>query len=60
MQTPSVCLGYYYYYLLLLLVVKGLAADSTDAPQPSGLLCNPVMKMIRFFFVFPSNGAPVE
>jgi hypothetical protein len=33
------------------------------APQPWGLLCNPVMKMkakmIRFF-IFPSNGAPVE
>ena len=41
-------------------VVKGPAADATNAPQPSGLLCNPVMKMINFFFVFPSNGAPVE
>ena len=30
-------------------VVKGPAADATDAPQPSGLLCNPVMKMINFF-----------
>jgi hypothetical protein len=27
-------------------VVKGPAADATDAPQPSGLLCNTVMKMI--------------
>jgi hypothetical protein len=41
-------------------VVKGPAADATDAPQPWGLLCNPVMKMILFFFVFPCNGAPVE
>jgi hypothetical protein len=40
-------------------MVKGLAADATDAPQPWGLLCNPVMKMINFS-VFPSNGAPVE
>ena len=29
--------------------VKGPAADATDAPQPWGLLCNPVMKMISFF-----------
>jgi hypothetical protein len=28
---------------------KGPTADATDAPQPWGLLCNPVMKMIRFF-----------
>jgi hypothetical protein len=41
-------------------MVKGPAADATDAPQPSGLLCNPVMKMIIYFFFFPSNGAPVE
>jgi hypothetical protein len=45
---------------LFSLVVKSPAADATDAPQPRGLLCNPVMKMISFFFVFPSNGAPVE
>jgi hypothetical protein len=32
-----------------LFVLKGPAADATDAPQPKGLLCNPVMKMIRFF-----------
>jgi hypothetical protein len=42
------------------LVVKGPAADATDAPQPWGLLCNPVMKMSNFFPVFPCNGAPVE
>jgi hypothetical protein len=41
-------------------VVKGPAAEATDAPQPAGLLCNPVMKMISSFFVFPSNRAPVE
>jgi hypothetical protein len=39
---------------------KGPAADATDAPQPWGLLCNPVMMMISFLFVFPCNGAPVE
>jgi hypothetical protein len=33
-------------------VVKGPAADTTDAPQPWGLLCNPVMTMIRFFSPF--------
>jgi hypothetical protein len=32
--------------------VKGPAADATDASQPWGFLC--------YFFVFPSNGAPVE
>jgi hypothetical protein len=40
-------------------MVNGPAADATDAPQPWGLLCNPVMKMISFF-VFLCNGAPVE
>jgi hypothetical protein len=33
-------------------VVKGPAADDMDAPQPWGLLCNPVMKMISFFLFF--------
>jgi hypothetical protein len=44
------------------LVVKGPAGDATDAPQPCGLLCNPVMKvtMMIIFCPFPSNGAPVE
>jgi hypothetical protein len=42
-----------------LFVVKGPAADATDAPQPSGLLCSSVLKMISFF-VFTSNGEPVE
>jgi hypothetical protein len=32
--------------------VKGPAADATDAPQPWGLLRNPVMKMISFFRSF--------
>jgi hypothetical protein len=33
----------------------------TDAPQPWGFLCNPVMKMMMIIFcTFPSNGAPVE
>jgi hypothetical protein len=34
-----------------------------DAPQPSGFLCNPVMKMTMMIIIFypsPSNGAPVE
>jgi hypothetical protein len=30
-------------------MVKGPAADATDAPQSWGLLCNPVMKVISFF-----------
>jgi hypothetical protein len=34
------------------LVVKGPAADAMDAPQPWGLLCNPVMKMVSFFSFF--------
>jgi hypothetical protein len=45
---------FYYFFF-----VKGPAADATDAQQPWGLLCNPMMKMISFF-VFPCNGAPVE
>jgi hypothetical protein len=39
-------------------VVKGPAADATDAPQPSGLLCKSVM-MISVFSFFPRNGAAV-
>jgi hypothetical protein len=36
-------------------------ADATDAPQPWGFLCNPMMKMIIIIFCpFPSHGAPVE
>lgn len=42
------------------LVVQAPAAEPTDAPQPSGLLCNPVMKRFIFFPVFPYNGVPVE
>ena len=33
-------------------MVKGPAAYTTDAPQPWGLLFNPVMKMISFFPFF--------
>jgi hypothetical protein len=43
--------------------VKGPAAGATDAPQPLGFLCNPVMKMMMMMIIFcpfPSNGAPVE
>jgi hypothetical protein len=32
--------------------LEGPAADATDAPQPWGLLCNHVMKMISFFSCF--------
>jgi hypothetical protein len=39
-------------YLVFFCVVKGPAADATDAPQPWGLLCNPVMKMISIFSFF--------
>ena len=45
---------------LVFFFVKGPAADATDAPQPWCLLCNPVIKMINFVFVFPYNGAPVK
>jgi hypothetical protein len=43
-------------------VVKGPAADATDALQPWGLLCNPMkMKLMMIIFCpFPSNGAPVK
>jgi hypothetical protein len=41
-------------------VVKGPAADATDALQPWGLLYNPMMKMMIIFCPFPSNGALVE
>jgi hypothetical protein len=47
-------------YDTFFLVVKGPAADATDAPQPWGLLCNPMMKMTITFCPFPSNGAPME
>jgi hypothetical protein len=40
-------------------VVKSPAADATDAPQPRGLLWNPMMKMINFL-IFLSNRLPVE
>jgi hypothetical protein len=47
-----------YVHITFFCLVKGPAADATDAPQPWGLLCNPVMKIISFFF--PCNGASVE
>jgi hypothetical protein len=57
---------YIYIYMCVcqpfFLVVKGHAADATEAPQPCGLLCNPAMqmKMMIIFCPFLSNGAPVE
>jgi hypothetical protein len=53
----------YDFHAEIFLAVKGPAADATDAPQPRGLLCNPMMmkmKMMIIFCHFPSNGAPVE
>jgi hypothetical protein len=38
---------------------RGPTADTMDALQHWGLLCNPVLKM-NFFSIFPCNGAPVE
>jgi hypothetical protein len=56
--------NYQYTFYKLCFVEKGPAADATDASQPYCLLCNTVMKlkrkMISFFLIFPSNGAPVE
>jgi hypothetical protein len=37
--------------------VKGPAAEATDAPQPCD---EDEEKGDQFFFIFPSNGAPVE
>jgi hypothetical protein len=48
------------HWYLFSLVVKCPAADATDALQPWGLFCNPVMKITIIFCHFPSNGAPVE
>jgi hypothetical protein len=45
----------YFVYL-----VKVPAADATDAPQPWGLLFNPVMKMVKFFLLSHFNAAPVQ
>jgi hypothetical protein len=48
----------------LYVVETGPAADATDAPQPYGFLCNPVMKMkMKMMIIFcplQSNGALVE
>jgi hypothetical protein len=37
---------------LCVCVEKGPAADATNASQRCGFLCNPVMKMVSFFFSF--------
>jgi hypothetical protein len=44
-----------FFYLL-----NGPVADATEAPQFAGLLCNTVMKMVRFYLLFHFNGALVE
>jgi sulfur relay (sulfurtransferase) DsrF/TusC family protein len=44
-------------------LLKDPAVDAKEAQQPEGLLCNPVvkmMKMIRFFCFFHFKGAPME
>jgi hypothetical protein len=38
--------------MVFFLVVNGHAADATDAPQPWGFLCNPVIKMTMMMIVF--------
>jgi hypothetical protein len=38
--------------VIFFLAVKGPAADATDAPQPCGLLCTPVMKMTVMMIIF--------
>jgi hypothetical protein len=71
MVPPGKCSVYclklgsnYFFQFIVFLVVKGPAADATDAPQPWGFLCNPVMKMMMIIIIifcpFPSSGAPVE
>ena len=47
----SMCLNKIRHFFM----VKGPAADATDALQPWGLLCNNVMK-ISFFLIFPCKG----
>jgi hypothetical protein len=45
-------LGVYHYLkkgCFMEFFLKGPAACAREAPQPWGLLCNPVMKMICFF-----------
>jgi hypothetical protein len=37
--------------LVLWIVVKGPAADATDAPQPGGFLCNPVMMTLMMMII---------
>jgi hypothetical protein len=57
-STPVSTLNAVAKQLAFILALKGPAADGTDAPQPWGLLCNPVMKII--FFSFFLVGVPVE
>ena len=40
------------YWFMLFFVVKGPAANATDAPHSWDLFCNSVMKMISFFSFF--------
>jgi hypothetical protein len=47
--TLKFCLQSYFFFYF---VVKGPAAEATDAPQPWGLLCNPLMKLISIFPFF--------
>jgi hypothetical protein len=44
---------------ILIFLLNGPAANAKDAPQPWGLLCNSVMKKMRFFLLSQFNGAPV-
>jgi hypothetical protein len=48
----NVCSPISYSVIFFFFLVKGPAADATDAQQLWGLLCNPVMKMISLFFSF--------
>jgi hypothetical protein len=43
-------------------MMKGPAADATDAPQPKAFCATPVMYEDEQFFlpIFTINGAPVE
>jgi hypothetical protein len=45
---------------MFFLLLKDPVADFTEAPQPEGLMCNPIGKMMRFFLFFQFNGAMVE
>jgi hypothetical protein len=46
---------------IFLLLLKGPAADATDAPQPWRLIVQPCDENDEcFFLIFHFNGAPVE